>query len=440
MTNALAKLDRARQMLAESTTLPEVKKIRDIAEAAKVYARAANLGREAQNDAAVIALFANRKAGEILKQLGKTPKQSAAKVAGDSEYRKTLKDTGTPERTAQHWQKIADIPQKIFTTYVEATKKSGGEITTAGLIQTANVLAPRKPPPMKLNPNPVLNTVIQGDVFHIPIRDEIFQMVMTSPPYFGLRSYKGNSDDAFGREKTVAEYIKHTVEALREIRRVLRNDGVVFWNVADSYQPSKSLSLVPERIAIATQDDGWIVRDIIVWQKPNAIPESVEDRCTRSYESILMLTKSKNYFWNREQAVEPSVCFEEGGLHVPVKKRGGKYGELKLSPPIGNAKHQVLNIGTLEGNRTVMRETRNLRNVWTIPTAPHRESHVAMFPEALVERAILCGSREGDTVFDPFAGSGTTGLAAKSLNRGFVLMDVSEEYTELMLSREEKAS
>ena len=453
---ALAKLDGARRTLAECRTLSEVKRIRDLAEAARVYARAAHLGREAQNDAAEISLLAARKAGELLRHLerGKTgPKELPASVAGNSAYRKVLKETNTPERTARHWQKLADIPQKVFETYAETTKQSGAEITTAGLIQASNVLAPRKSPAARRYPNPVLNTVIQGDVFHIPIRDEVFQMVMTSPPYFGLRFYEGNSPDAFGREKTVVQYITRTVEALREIRRVLRNDGVVFWNIADSYLPNKSLCLVPERIAIAAQDDGWIVRDIIIWQKPNCIPESVQDRCTRSYESVLMLVKQKNYFWDTESAVEPSVCFKKGTwgsaekslqshpmrLHVPVKKRGGKYGDLKLSPPIGNAKHQVLNISTQEGNRTVMQETRNLRNVWTVPTANHRESHIAMFPEALVERAILCGSREGDTVFDPFAGSGTTGLAAKFLNRGFVLMDISEEYTELMLNRDEVA-
>jgi hypothetical protein len=178
-----------------------------------------------------------------------------------------------------------------------------------------------------------------------------------------------------------------------------------------------------------------------------------------------MLVKQKSYFWNTEEAVEPSVCFEKGtwgsaekslqshrsrlsetpgvkyggrygnGFHVPVKKKGGKYGELKLSSPIGNVKHQTLNIGTLEGNRMIMKETRNLRNVWTIPTANHRESHVAMFPEALAERAIRCGSQEGDTVFDPFAGSGTTGLVAKSLKRSCILMDISAEYCELMQNR-----
>ena len=307
-------------------------------------------------------------------------------------------------------------------------------------------------------------------------------MVMTSPPYFGLRTFAverdvitgGDSDcrhswktslikgqvgggnqgnrnehpnyavfkpqqDAtigactkcgafkgqYGHEKNVTEYVEHTTQVLREIRRVLRNDGICFWNIADSYGQDKNLILVPERVAIAAQDDGWIVRSMIIWHKTNCVPESVQDRPTACYEYVLMLVKQKTYFWNSAEAVEPSASAGNGN------------GELKLSPPIGNAKHQALKIGTLEGNRTPMLDTRHIRNVWSIPTTTHSESHVAIFPEALAERAILCGSREGDTVFDPFAGSGTTGLVAKSLNRNFVMMDISAEYCELMQSRTE---
>jgi site-specific DNA-methyltransferase (adenine-specific) len=141
-----------------------------------------------------------------------------------------------------------------------------------------------------------LVAVILASAFAIPLPDKSVQMVATSPPYLRLRQYSGNPSDAFGQEKTVAEYVAHSIEVLREVRRVLKDDGVVFWNLGDSYgKTSKSLRLVPERVAIAAEDDGWIVRDIIIWQKPSPVPESVRDRCTRSYEVILMLVKQKRY-------------------------------------------------------------------------------------------------------------------------------------------------
>jgi hypothetical protein len=136
-SSQLANLERAKQMLAEYRTLPEIKKSRDIAEAAKVYARAAHLGRESQNYAAEIALLASRKAGEILSQLQKTPKQSAASIAGDSEYRKTLNETHTPERTAQEWQVLAKIPEETFSEYVQQSKDLKTEISRAGLLKVA---------------------------------------------------------------------------------------------------------------------------------------------------------------------------------------------------------------------------------------------------------------------------------------------------------------
>jgi DNA modification methylase len=262
-------------------------------------------------------------------------------------------------------------------------------------------------------------------------------MVMTSPPYLRLRQYSGNPSDAFGQEKTVAEYVAHSVEALREVRRVLKDDGVVFWNISDTYdRATKSLCLVPERVAVAARDDGWIVRDIIVWHKPSPVPESVRDRCTRSYEPILMLAKQKHYYFDCDAIAEPSVCFQrslqggsmrapkkEGGAqrlsHAPVKKAGCKYGKLKLAE--GQA-----------GKQIEMKPTRNRRNVWTIATEPHKDSHIAQFPSELPRLCIKAGSRPGDLVLDPFAGSGTTGIVARELGRNAVLLDISAEYARKM--------
>jgi len=301
--------------------------------------------------------------------------------------------------------------------------------------------------------------------------------VVTSPPYWCLRKYSGGTENDLGREKTVALYVEHLVQAFREVWRVLRDDGVCFLNLGDTYfgsgrgagdklhpscDPSspellkqgkaKSLCLIPQRAAIALSDDGWIVRNIVVWQKPNVIPDSVGDRCTCSYEHVIVMTKKPDYYWNKDGVREPSVCWEKGtwggGYGVLDKHRklghytmrhGNKPGSSKtakrLMPPIGNVKHQALGKGTQVGHRVEMKPTRNLRDVWTIPTSGHREMHPAMMPEELARRCILLGSKPGDTVFDPFAGAGTTGKAARQLGRNAVLMDISEEYCGLMRQR-----
>ncbi len=344
-------------------------------------------------------------------------------------------------------------------------------------------------------------------------------MVVTSPSYFGLRQYAGGTENDLGREKNIELYVKHLLMAMREVRRVLRNDGVVFLNLGDTYHGSgrgagkngtndmkmnplcsgtplrgqgkvKSLCLIPHRVMIALENDGWTIRNDIIWEKPNAVPESVKDRCTSSYEHVIIMTKRQKYFWNRKEAREPSVCWEKGSLGggvtasqkvgkmaawtmrhsnkvgssktekrlstgdvvmedgsvkwhpVGVGPKGdalisdGTHGErTKLSPPIGNTKHQALGKPTLVGHRFPFKPTRNLRDVWSIPTMPHKEKHIAMFPEQLVERCIRIGSKEGDVVLDPFAGSGTTGIVARQLRRNAVLLDISEEYCQLMQNR-----
>jgi DNA modification methylase len=345
------------------------------------------------------------------------------------------------------------------------------------------------------------------------------QTVVTSPPYYGLRQYPGGTENDLGREKTIDLYVEHLLMAMREVWRVLRNDGVVFLNIGDSYHGSgrgagkngtndmkmnrlcsgtplrgqgkaKSLCLIPHRVMIALENDGWIIRNDIIWEKPNAVPDSVEDRCTTSCEHIVVLVKSQKYYWNKEEAREPSVCWEKGSLGggvtasrkdgkmktwtmrhsnkagssktekrlssgdvlkedgsvkwhpVGVGPRGdalvadGTHGEsTKWSPPIGNVKHQALGKPTLVGHRVPFKPTRNLRDVWSIPTMPHKEKHIAMFPEPLVERCIRIGSKEGDVVLDCFAGSGTTGVVARQLRRNGVLLDISEEYCRLMKNR-----
>jgi len=266
-----------------------------------------------------------------------------------------------------------------------------------------------------------LVAVILASAFAIPLPDKSVQAVVTSPPYFNLRRYAGNDDDGFGREKTVAEYVAHTIKALGECRRVLKDDGVVFWNIGDSYD-KKSLRLVPERVAIAAEEDGWIVRDTIMWHKSNPLPESVKDRCTRAYEPVLMLVKKSKYFWNRDAIMEPSKVPTDSGGSGMKRKR----------------------MPTAEMNGFRVRgktyEKRNPRNVLTLPVQPYKGAHTATFPMDLVRWCVKAASRPGNLVLDPFAGSGTVGVVAKELGRNAVLLDISPQYVQGMMERLEGRS
>ena len=264
---------------------------------------------------------------------------------------------------------------------------------------------------------------------------------------------------AYGLEPSVQMYVEHTVGILREIRRVLRPDGAVFWNLGDSYAggasrgdspPSgkqatnhgtdflrgvtdtrsatngalkpKDLCLIPARVALAAQADGWWVRSDIIWAKPNPMPESCRGRPTDSYEHILMLTKSARYFWDADAVREPQT----GNAH----SRGSE---------ASNESYQEAR-DSYHGFRSPSVEVpggRNLRNVWVFPTQPYSGAHFATFPEEIPRRCILAASKPRDIILDPFGGSGTTGLVAQELGRRFVLLDLgySGPYAELAAKR-----
>lgn len=361
--------------------------------------------------------------------------------------------------------------------------------------------------------------VARADARHIPLPSNSVQCVITSPPYWGLRRYAGNQevvwggaagcghqwDDSltpthgtclhcggwrgsFGLEPTVEMYVEHTVEVLREVRRVLRPDGVVFWNVGDSYSGSgkgiggdhgkaiftdaeiektnwkdsglkpKDLCLMPQRIALAAQDDGWWVRSDIIWAKSNPMPESVTDRPTDAYEHILMLTKSERYYWNAK-AVREKGC----GYGRSERFRASSYTNNRSfnnSDKDPNAKG---------GGKSLKDCTdRNLRNVWTFATQPYKGAHFATFPDKLPLNCIRaacpdqgccrfcrtpwkwvtmvgwtpgckCRGQHGITkaclVLDIFGGAGTTGLAATELKQDCVLLDISTDYVQMMMER-----
>lgn len=283
----------------------------------------------------------------------------------------------------------------------------------------------------------------------------------------GICARCGTWKGAYGLEPTIEMYVDHTVQIMGELRRVLRPDGVLFWNVGDSYSNDskwggstggkhaaglhgqtgvgrnkvssglkpKDLCLIPARVALAAQADGWWVRSMIVWAKPNPMPESVTDRPTDAYEHIIMLTKSERYYWDTDAlAMEPSEASlsrlrqpnlesQDGSDRVPGKTKGPMkacFGGRNKHAGYGNRKHSGRED---EGN--YIENGVNVRNVWVFSPQPYKEAHFATFPEELPLRCILAASKVGDTILDPFAGSGTTGRVAVSLNRRAILVDLA---------------
>jgi DNA modification methylase len=298
----------------------------------------------------------------------------------------------------------------------------------------------------------VSHKILVGDVRDklLEIEEQSVQTVITSPPYWGLRDY-GN-DGQIGLEQKPDEYVAQMVNVFREVWRVLRDDGTLWLNLGDSYAEGKmgrddsgdngrfggqrltpkqrkapdgfkpkDLVGIPWRVAFALQADGWYLRQDIIWAKPNPMPESVKDRCTKSHEYVFLLTKSHKYFFDNEAIKEPSVS---NVGNAKIRFGGNKYGDSN------DPKH-----ATKSGNVWEPTETRNKRDVWNIPTKPFKGAHFAVMPEALVEPCILGGSRENDLILDPFAGSGTVGVVAKRLNRNFVGVELNSEYAEIAEKR-----
>lgn len=261
-------------------------------------------------------------------------------------------------------------------------------------------------------------------------------------------------DRQIGLEPTVDAYVAELVAVFREVRRVLRDDGTCWINLGDSYAtnggahtngssdgelgraldagrprvvpPSlkpKDLIGVPWRVAFALQADGWYLRQDIIWSKPNPMPESVTDRCTKSHEYLFLLTKSARYFYDAAAIREPNT---EGTLSRLASGPVQAFAE--------KSKNRALRKDSNDDPFTDP-NGRNKRSVWTIATQPYSDAHFATYPEALVEPCILAGSREGDTILDPFGGSGTTGRVATRLNRRAILIELNPEYIAMIERR-----
>ena len=338
--------------------------------------------------------------------------------------------------------------------------------------------------------------VLNGDCRDVlaTLPDESVNCVVTSPPYFGLRDY--GVDGQIGLEPTPAAFVAELVAVFREVRRVLRDDGTLWLNLGDSYAGSwgaqsrgeapgaasklsggqvyaapktthtgrvkhtpglkpKDLMGVPWRVAFALQDDGWYLRQDIIWAKPNPMPESVQDRCTKSHEYVFLLSKSARYHYDADAIAEPvtastvarlaqDVEAQEGSSRVPGKTNGTMKA---VGRAAGNKSHKYVDqyeAEASEQHRTkaglmkvadVAYDTRNARSVWNIATQPFSEAHFATFPPELAERCIKAGCPQGGTVLDPFGGAGTTGLVADRLQRNAILIELNPDYAAMAKRR-----
>jgi DNA modification methylase len=278
------------------------------------------------------------------------------------------------------------------------------------------------------------------------------QTCVTSPPYFGLRDY--GQESQIGLESSVDEYVDALVRVFDEVARVLTEDGTLWLNLGDSYanggmsNPSakstlsggkdrgaadysiarkipaglkpKDLIGIPWRVAFALQAQGWYLRSDIIWHKPNPMPESVTDRPTKSHETIFLLSKQERYFYDAEAIKEDSVTKD-------------------IRRPYGSQGANILDKRSAQGEGKQRKNTngnfRNKRSVWTVPVSSYKGAHFATYPPALIKPCVLAGSREGDTVLDPFSGSGTTGEVALLHNRNYVGTELNPEYADISVNR-----
>ena len=298
--------------------------------------------------------------------------------------------------------------------------------------------------------------IIQGDCREAlkQVASDSIHTCVTSPPYFGLRSYFPDAEEGaeIGTEDEVETYVQALVEVFREVRRCLRPDGTLWLNLGDSYMSQKGCSPPPQtiggqrdmptcipgnrkdqkglkhkdligipwRVAFALQADGWWLRQDIIWHKPNPMPESVEDRCTKAHEYIFMLSKKSHYYYNHVAIKEDAV----GVPHSPGNKNVTQPKEKGARDP------------ALDPDRVWASDgKKNKRSVWTVNTKGYKGAHFAVYPKKLIEPCILAGCPEGGTVLDPFTGSGTTAVVALENGRNFVGTELNPEYIKIAEAR-----
>jgi DNA modification methylase len=284
------------------------------------------------------------------------------------------------------------------------------------------------------------------------------QTCVTSPPYYGLRDY--GHEGQIGLEETPEEYITAMVEVFRCVWDVLEDDGTLWLNIGDSYynyRPGKGQALVKQTVANSNQDlpqtcarrgnkldglkekdligipwmlafalraDGWYLRQDIIWHKPNPMPESVQDRCTKAHEYIFLMSKSQKYYYDADAIKEDAG---NAGKRITIGEKSFSKGQAKGAnvKPSGNGNAEFYDVP----------ENRNKRSVWTVTTKPYAGAHFAVFPSDLIEPCILAGAAPGQVVLDPFMGSGTTAQVAQTLGRQYLGCELNPEYEALQKKR-----
>jgi DNA modification methylase len=301
--------------------------------------------------------------------------------------------------------------------------------------------------------------IINGDSLEVikTLPDNAVNCCVTSPPYWGLRNY--GVEGQLGLEKTPEEYVGKMVAVFREVRRVLKDDGTLWLNLGDSYSGSgkdtwgsdearennrsriketyiptkdecplagnvpsglkpKDLIGIPWRVAFALQADGWYLRQDIIWHKPNPMPESVTDRCTKAHEYVFLMSKSQQYYYDNEAIKERTLTKDNSNRNRDITKLNNTPGRTKMM-----------------GLKTNDYDNKNKRSVWTVATKPFKEAHFAVFPPDLIKPMILAGCPTGGVVLDPFVGSGTTAIVARELGRRFIGIELNPEYADMASRR-----
>jgi DNA modification methylase len=323
--------------------------------------------------------------------------------------------------------------------------------------------------------------IIEGDCRDVlrTMPENSVHCVVTSPPYWGLRDY--GVDGQLGLEATYQEHVVVMADIFDEVRRVLRDDGTLWLNYGDSYATSpngrsaadtkatgkddrtfrdkpfstiqgvlkpKDLCGIPWRVAFALQERGWYLRQDIIWSKPNPMPESVQDRCTKAHEYIFMLSKSARYYYDIEAIKEPmslssvdrlsqDVEAQTGSNRVPGKTNGTMKAVGKVDKQRGHGRRHAGFNDRWDAMERAEQCTgmRNKRSVWEVATQPFSEAHFATFPPSLIEPCIKAGCPSGGIVLDPFGGAGTTGLVADRLQRNAILIELNPAYAEIARKR-----
>lgn len=276
------------------------------------------------------------------------------------------------------------------------------------------------------------NTVILGNCKDVckEIPPNSIQCIVTSPPYWGHRKYSADGENEIGREKNLEEYIENLVEVFNGLKPCLRDDGLLWINLGDTYK-DKELQGVPWKVAIALQNSGWILRSDVIWHKPNAMPSSVTSRPTVDHEYIFMFSKSKLYYYDADAIREEHITFTEKS-----KMRGGRnhFGKKDGTPENGkNGGNHNLHDGRWDQAFNPL--GRNKRTVWSVPLGKFRGAHFAVFPEKLIEPCILSSTKKDDIVLDPFSGSGTTGIVAIKNGRKYIGIELVTEYRDMGQTR-----